>query len=89
MIIFDPQKFGLHFSSRLFEKNPEKDVVDYDFHLSFEHILKSFSKHYNHVMVNERECYDEDDGEDYEDFYISLQKLKFPDLDAILKIDRN
>lgn len=86
MKILDQHKFKLYFNLFGFGKNPENDIVDYDFKISFDHIETSFSKHYNQLMKSERSCFDFED--DYEDFYIALYKLNFPDLDEILNKNR-
>jgi len=86
MKILDQHKFNVYYSRFSFEKGPEEDIIDYDFKLSFNHIQKSFSKHYNQLMAIERECYEFED--DLEDFYIALNELGFPDLSIILNKDR-
>lgn len=86
MKILDQHKFNIYFSPFSFEKQSEDDVLDYDFKLSFDHILNTFSDHYNYLMETERECYDFED--DYEDFYKNLHKLNFPNLNEVINIDK-
>jgi len=83
MIISDKDKFTLDFDPRSFEKNPDENIVRCDFEISFDHIVRSFSLVYNSFMVAER-MHDVTEEEDFEDFYVALQDLNYPDLENLL-----
>jgi len=87
MKVLNQHKFKIYFNQRSFEKYPKKDIIDYDFNISINHIERSFSEFYNNQMVTERDCFDFED--DYEDFYIALHELNFPDLSEILDKNRH
>jgi len=83
MKITNQNKFTLEFSPYAFEKDPERDVIDCDFEISFDHIIRSFSEMYDAHMVGER-MHDITEEEDYEDFYLALHELEYPNLVNLL-----
>jgi len=83
MIISDQHKFELDFHPRSFEKDSARDIIGCDFEIRFDHIIRSFSEMYDAHMVGER-MHDITEEEDYEDFYLALQELEYPNLVNLL-----